>query len=181
MILVLTGSPNRYGNTNSVVNTLLNDISDEIIYYNAYDIKISSCTDCKICSYKSGCKVSDEMSNIYRLLERADTLIIASPLYFATLTGELVNLISRFQTFFAGKYIRKDENPQIKKGLFIVTAGGYWESMFVGVKETFKIIKLLFNFEETKELFIPNCDKHKPLEDDFVINQIKILKEFIND
>lgn len=179
MILVLTGSPNKFGNTNSVVQELLYDIEDEIIYFDPYETKISSCTDCKFCSYKSGCKYNDEMSSIYHLLERTDTLIIASPLYFATLSGELINLISRFQTFFAGKYKRKDKNPQIKKSLFIVTAGGYWDSMFVGVKETFRIIKLLFDIEETEELFISNCDKRKPLDDEFLLNQLKDLKNFL--
>lgn len=179
MILVLTGSPNKFGNTKSIVHELLKEVQEEIVYFDAYETKISSCTDCKFCSYKSGCKCNDEMSSIYRLLERTDTLIIASPLYFATLSGELINLLSRFQTYFAGKYIRKDKNPKIKKSLFIVTAGGYWDSMFTGVEETFGIIKLLFNIKETRELFIPNCDDRLPLEDDFVVNQLKVLKTFI--
>lgn len=179
MILVLTGSPNKMGNTNTVLNEFIKDINQEVIVYDAYKSNIKACTDCKFCSFKSGCSIKDTMLDIYQEIERADTLIIASPLYFATLSGELVKLLTRFQTYYANKYVRKRENPQIKKGLLLVTAGGYWPSMFVGVKETFNVLKLVFHMEEVKELLMPNCDDRSPLESDEYKNNLEGIKAFL--
>lgn len=179
MILILNGSPNKNGNTMKVVNKLLEKIDDEVHIVNAYNDKIKSCTDCKYCEYKSGCSIKDKMIEIYEIIQKSDTIIIASPLYFATFSGELINLISRFQTYFSGKYIRKETVPKVKKGILLVTAGGNWSSMFVGVKETFHILENLFSFEETKDLLITNCDKINPLENKIITSKIKELVKFI--
>lgn len=180
MILVLKGSPNELGNTNSVLNKLLKDTKEEVIIFDAYKSQIASCTDCKFCSYKSGCSIKDKMEDIYQAIDRADCLVLASPLYFATFTGELVKLITRFQTYYANKFERKKENPHIKKGLLIVTAGGDWPTMFVGVKETFNVLKLVFNIDETMELLIPNCDKIKPLESVLFQDNGEYIRKFLN-
>lgn len=52
--------------------------------------------------------------------------MIASPIYFSELTGKLLSFSSRFQTFYARKHIRKDEEFRLKekKGLLILTGGG---------------------------------------------------------
>lgn len=179
MILVIYGSPNNNGNTAKVLDKILEHVNEEVNFINAYKDKIKPCIDCKYCEYKMGCSIKDKMTEIYELIQRTDTLIIASPLYFATFSGELVNLISRFQTYFSGKYVRKEFPPKIKKGILLVTAGGKWSSMFVGVKETFNILEKLFTFEETKELLIPSCDNIKPLENEMVTNKINEIIEFI--
>lgn len=180
MILVLTGSPNKNGNTNRVLREVLKDQKEEVFIYDAFENNVKGCTDCLFCSRKSGCSIKDDMFDIYNALDQATTLIIASPLYFATLTGELINLLSRFQTYYAGKYVRKVQNPHIKKALFIVTAGGYWPTMFNGVKETFRIMQLLFQIDETKELLISNCDTIKPLESDAWLKHKEDIRQFIN-
>lgn len=179
MILVLNGSPNLDGNTTSVLNKILEDSSDEVKIINAYQENITPCNDCKYCNYKKGCSKDDKMQEIYHLLEQADTFILATPLYFATLSGPLVNLISRMQTYFAGKFVRNDENPKINKGLLLVTAGGFWPTMFNGVNETFNIMKLLFNIDDTKEILITNCDEVKPLSNDKVLLEINECKKFL--
>ncbi|MDF2700510.1 MAG: NADPH-dependent reductase [Haloplasmataceae bacterium] len=180
MILVLTGSPNISGNTNTVINDLLKDVKDEVVIIDAYFDPLKACTDCKFCSYKSGCSIKDKMFNIYQLIEKTDTLIIASPLHFATFSAELISLMSRFQTYYYAKYVRKQTNPKIKKAILIVTAGGYWSSMFVGVKETFNVLKHLFSIDETKTLLIPNCDTVPPLISDEYNNNHESLKAFIS-
>lgn len=181
MILVLNGSPNKKGNTMFVVKELLQGVNEKIHYINVYDERINPCTDCKYCNYREGCKQNDIVQNIYSLLEKTDCLIIASPLYFATLSGELINLISRFQTYYAGKYIRKTKNPIIKKAVLVVTAGGNWPTMFDGVKETFNILKLLFCFEKSMEILIPNCDENNSIPDKKTFNQINNVKQFLFD
>ncbi len=181
MILVLIGSPNKLGNTYTVVNELLKDIDEEIIYYDAYKSKIKACIDCKYCSSTSGCSIKDEMQDIYQLIEKVDTLIIASPLHFATFTGELINLLSRFQTYYAGKYVRLVNNPTIKKGLLVVTAGGHWPKMFVGVKETFNVVKLLFNIDKTLELLIAKCDEVLPTSSSEFKNRKQEIQLFLGE
>ncbi|ERJ12058.1 flavodoxin family protein [Haloplasma contractile] len=182
MILILNGSPNKYGNTKKVMNEVIKDIDEEVIEINAYEDKIAPCIDCKFCSHKSGCSIKDRGLDLYELIEKADKLIVASPLYFATLSGELVKLLSRFQTYYAGKYVRKIVNPSFKKAVLIVTAGGNWPTMFVGVQETFKVLSYIFYFEDNKkELLIPNCDERSPIQDESVLEEMKQLRAFLID
>ena len=180
MIVILQGSPNPMGNTNQVLEEIIKESNEECIYFDAYKNPIKSCTDCKYCSFKKGCKNKDDMITIYDAIDKADTLIITSPLYFATLTGELINMLSRFQTYYSGKYERHDSNPTIKKAFFLVTAGGSWPTMFQGVIETFKIIQSLFNINETRSLFIPNCDTIPPINSSEYVSQKIELKQFLS-
>lgn len=65
------------------------------------------------------------MTKIYDYIADCDNVIIASPIYFSQPTGKLLDVCSRFQTYFASKYFR-NESPSIKpkKGAVILVGGG---------------------------------------------------------
>ncbi len=65
------------------------------------------------------------MQELYAYIKDCDNVLIASPIYFSELTGKLLDLGSRLQTYFCAKYFRKEE-PIIKskKGAVILVGGG---------------------------------------------------------
>lgn len=111
--LILNGSPRINGDTVSLLSILTQKISGDYKVVNAYRTAISPCIDCRYCWKNSGCAINDEMQEIYDYIEECDNVLIASPIYFSELTGKLLDVGSRFQTYFCAKFFRK-ENVIIK-------------------------------------------------------------------
>ncbi len=158
MILILNGSPNASGYTGKLIKKIVTGIDEKFVILNAYDLKVLPCNDCKYCDDNEGCSQHDDMSRIYDLLESSDKLIVASPLYFASISSKLLDVITRFQTYYSKKFRRKEEVLKISKSTLICTAGGDWETMFNGPLETMKIINMLFSVKESNNLLVRNTD-----------------------
>ncbi len=66
------------------------------------------------------------MQDVYKKFDEVDNVIIASPLYFSELTGELLSFASRLQTVYAQQYLRGniDFKYKDKYGALILVGGG---------------------------------------------------------
>ena len=123
--LILNGSPRIKGDTSSLINKITEKIAGEYRIVDAYRCKISPCLDCRYCWKNSGCAINDEMQEIYKYIQECDNILIASPLYFSELTGKLLDVASRFQTYFCARFFRKEEPiTKSKKGAVILVGGG---------------------------------------------------------
>jgi multimeric flavodoxin WrbA len=123
--LIFNGSPRLRGDTMTLINRLIPKLEGECRIVNTCNRKISPCIDCRYCWEHAGCAFVDDMQNIYNYIEDCDNILIASPIYFSELTGQLLCVGSRFQTYFAAKYFRNEipiEKP--KRGGVILVAGG---------------------------------------------------------
>lgn len=123
--LILNGSPRRNGDTVSLIKKLTEQLNGEYKIVNAYYSDISACVDCRYCWNNDGCSINDEMTEVYDYIADCDNVVIASPIYFSQLTGKLLDVCSRFQTYFAAKHFR-NQTPIIKpkKGAVILVGGG---------------------------------------------------------
>jgi len=123
--LIFNGSPRKNGDTVSLINKVTDGLSGEYKIVNAYTCNISPCMDCRFCRENSGCSIRDEMQGIYEYIQECDNIIIASPIYFSELTGKLLDLGSRLQTYFCARFFRKEipiQKP--KRGAVILVGGG---------------------------------------------------------
>lgn len=123
--LILNGSPRQNGDTSSLIEKFTEKITGEYRIVEAYRCNISPCLDCRYCWKNSGCAIDDEMQEIYKYIQECDNILIASPVYFSELTGKLLDVGSRLQTFYCARSFRKEE-PIIKpkKGAVILVGGG---------------------------------------------------------
>ncbi|MBQ7043566.1 MAG: flavodoxin family protein [Clostridia bacterium] len=123
--LILNGSPLRNGDTVSLINKLTEQLNDEYKIVDAYYSDISACVDCRYCWNNDGCSINDGMTEIHDYIANCDNIVIASPIYFSQPTGKLLDVCSRFQTYFAAKHFR-NQTPFInpKKGAVILVGGG---------------------------------------------------------
>jgi multimeric flavodoxin WrbA len=106
--VIFNGSPRKSGDTAILINEFCSELRGEITVFSAYTDEINPCIDCRYCHEHSGCSIADGMNGIYRSVSDCDNLVIASPLHFSELSGPLLSLFSRFQTYYAAKYIRKN-------------------------------------------------------------------------
>lgn len=123
--LILNGSPRKNGDTVSLINTFRDRIKGDCMLVNAYFCDIAPCVDCRRCWEREGCAINDGMQDVYGYIRECDNILIASPIYFSELTGRLLDVGSRLQTYFCSRFFRKTE-PDIKpkKGAVILVGGG---------------------------------------------------------
>lgn len=123
--LILNGSPRINGDTSSLVNKIIEKITGEYRIVNAYRCNISPCMDCRYCWENHGCAINDEMQDIYEYIQDCDNILIASPIFFSELTGKLLDVGSRLQTYFCARFFREEEPvAKTKKGAVILVGGG---------------------------------------------------------
>ena len=123
--LIFNGSPRIQGDTMSLVNKVIAGIEGEYKLINAYQCEISPCVDCRYCWENDGCVLKDEMQEVYGYIHECDNILIASPVYFSELTGKLLDVGSRLQTYFCARFFRKAEPiAKSKRGAVILVGGG---------------------------------------------------------
>lgn len=59
------------------------------------DKKIEACDACDYCKTAKACHIKDDMQTLYKKLIQADGVVIASPTYFASVSGKLKDFMDR--------------------------------------------------------------------------------------
>lgn len=100
-ILVLNGSPTPNGNTVALVNAFKEGAESkghEINVVNVAHKKVNGCLACEFChrNENNTCVQKDDMQEIYPLVQEADMVVFASPVYYFTMSAQLQAVIHRF-------------------------------------------------------------------------------------
>jgi multimeric flavodoxin WrbA len=106
-VLGIAGSPRRGGNTELLLDAALAGAVEQgaevrKVVLSALDF--SGCTSCGGCSEGDDCVLDDDLRQVYELLDRADAVILASPLYFEGLSSQSKALIDRGQVYWVRKF-----------------------------------------------------------------------------
>lgn len=121
--LIINGSPRVSGNTAALIKQLKNHLEGEVVELSAFRSNIAPCVDCRGCWETARCVVADEMQVIYD--DDFDNVVMASPVYYGTLPGAVLSLMSRLQPWHAATYFLKEPlKLRPKKAAVILTAGG---------------------------------------------------------
>lgn len=163
--LVLFGSARLKGHTKAMVDLFLENLDGEKEIIDAYRLEnVAPCKDCRFCWHKKGCSIKDGMQEIYQKVEEADNIILASPMYFHSITGKLKTLIDRLQVYWAG-HVRNDmpEAPVHKGAILMVGGAPAFENQFLGGELVFKNLFNDLSTECLGEVCLPNSD-HDSLE-----------------
>ncbi len=178
--LIFMGSPRKHGDTMSLVNLLCDDIQGEVKIVYAYDCHFSGCVDCRYCWENEGCALDDGMQEIYDYIQECDNILVASPVYFSNLSGKLLDVASRLQTYFCGRFFRKTEPvPKKKKGAVILVGGGDGH-----LENAYDIASTLLhhmNSYDIHPLVYTHMTNERPaLEDENAVNGVKKIVKFFN-
>lgn len=100
-ILVLNGSPRPNGNTAGMVKTFRQAAEGhghQVKMFNVCKMNIKGCLACEYCHGKGRgqCVQKDDMQEIYAELNDTEMLILAAPIYYHGISGQLKCVIDRF-------------------------------------------------------------------------------------
>jgi multimeric flavodoxin WrbA len=164
-VLGIGGSPRKGGNTDTLLARFMEGAASkgaEVKTLSVCSLKIAGCFHCDACYEKGVCKINDDMQMVFREMELADRLVLASPLHFMSVTAQMKAMIDRCQTLWARKYILKIPplgDRRERKGFFISVGGrrtvpNLFEAELVTIKNLFRMIDVIY----AGDLLIPGID-----------------------
>lgn len=121
-VLVLMSAGTRFGNTDRLTDAYIKGLVERdhtITKVYLGSMRLEGCRGCGVCQRKAAhrCVVQDGMQDIYPLFAECDTVVMASPLYFWTITSRLKAFIERLYA------ISVDDKYPSKDTVLLMTAG----------------------------------------------------------
>ena len=101
--LAINGSPRKQWNTATLLEKALEGAASlgaatELVHL--YDLDFKGCTSCFACKLKGGksygtCAMNDGLTPVLETVAEAGALLLGSPIYFGTVTGEMRSFMER--------------------------------------------------------------------------------------
>ncbi len=102
-VMAFNGSPRKKHNTATLLEYALKGAASrgattELIHL--YDLNYKGCISCFVCKTKGGknygkCAVQDDLVPIFSRIEVSDAIILGSPIYYGTVSGEMKSFMER--------------------------------------------------------------------------------------
>lgn len=125
-ITVIFGGPIQKRQTDQVLHRFLQGFErpvDQIERFDLFDMTIKPCNACMGCSSTGRCVIDDDMTKLYTAFDHADMVIVASPMYFNSVTSVTKLMIDRCQSYWAKIVLLRDKPTYKKIGVVIATGG----------------------------------------------------------
>ena len=119
---MINGSPRPNGNTAIALAEMKKIFDAEGVDTTVLQIgnnDIRGCIGCGTCYEKGKCVFDDEVNKAAALFEKADGLVVASPVYYASANGTLVSFLDRL--FFSTHF---DKTMKVGASIAVARRGG---------------------------------------------------------
>lgn len=173
VVLCVAGSPRRRGNSDRFLDAAVSGIESaggvaKILI--AAEADVEPCRGCNACSRSGTCVIRDGMDDIYEAVEAADAILIATPVFFATVPAVLKTVYDRFQPYWARRYVLQQPLTGSRRPAALIVVGGGGDPYGMGCAVTptrsilgpsgFELIELL----EVEGLDTPKDAAKHPVE-----------------
>lgn len=129
-VIILNGSPKAEGNTATAlheVEHVLNQQGIETEWIHVGHRQIHGCIACNKCWDTNICAFGDIVNEISDKMDKADGLVIGSPVYFASPSGTLLSLLDRL--FYSS--LHKNWTMKVGASVAVARRGGATATMDV--------------------------------------------------
>ena len=145
-ILVIMSAGTKLGNTDRLTDAYIKGLVERghsVTKVYLGSMRIEGCRGCGVCQRLAHqCAVRDGMQDIYPLFAECDTVVMASPLYFWTITAQLKSFIDRLYAISVD-----DKYPQ-KDSVLLMTAGDDNDTTFEQPKRYFRLLNQALGWNE---------------------------------
>ena len=144
-VLGIYGSPRKGGNSDQLLDKALEGaraVGGEIKRVYTRDLKMCGCIECGGCDETGQCVVEDDMQDVYPLMEEADVIFLASPIFFYGVTAQAKALIDRSQALWNKRMLTKRPEERNTfdsgRGYLIAVGATRGKNLFEGAQLTAK-------------------------------------------
>lgn len=133
-IIILNGSPRKSGNTAALIAAFTKGAEEAGNQVTAFFLDSMNIHGCKGCfgggkNPDSPCVQKDDMDKIYPVYKEADVVVLATPLYYWTISGQLKCAFDRL--FAVAECDPNYRNPKKERALLMAAEGnGFEETLY---------------------------------------------------
>ena len=164
-IVAIYGSPRRSGNTAALLKKVVagaRDSGAEVEEIVLRDLKISPCLEIYGCMQAGECAIKDDFQVVRDKILASQGFILASPVFFYTVSSHTKILMDRFQSLWVKKYWEdktpKDRQTIKRKGLFISAGATRGKKLFDGMLLSVRYFFDVLDIELWKSLLYRKLD-----------------------
>lgn len=162
--LIFNGSPRKNGDTAAMIWELSGQLLGEVTVINAYEAPIKGCVDCRYCFTHERCAFADFLDTD-NLIREADNIVIASPIFFNEITGELLKILSKVQIYWSAVNLRAEQIiPKPKKGALLLAYAGQCNLKYP--EHSARILLKMMRVEEIFPTVVSSNTDRVPAKDD---------------
>ncbi len=158
----ILGSPRRGGNSEILLDRCLESAAKQGAQIDKFvlnSMKFIPCQECADIKRDGRCKIKDDMQKIYPVIEQSDVIIIASPIFFGSISAQTKMMIDRFQCQWLGiNFFKTYRNFKKKKGVFLSVQGADRKDFFDNAKAIVKNFFVTVGASYEYELLCPLVD-----------------------
>lgn len=180
-ILILTGSPRKNGNSDTLAQAFADKAranGHEVTLYRTADKQIRGCAACDRCWSKDGkpCVMQDDMQELFPMLNLADIVVFAAPIYFFGLPAQLKAVIDRFYP------LCKDDKMDAFSGkqcFLIICGASDDENDFEPTIQTYEVMADYLGWEDCGTVVALGLEGTGDAKDSEWINAVRELAQSI--
>ena len=120
----LLGSPRRGGNSDRLAEHFLrhaNDLGAPVETFALSELQYSGCQNLFRCKTDlDHCGLQDDLTPVLSAISRAEVLVLASPVYFTSVSSQLKLAMDRFFSFFVPDYPNAKNKSRLSAGRHVV-------------------------------------------------------------
>ena len=149
-ILILFGSPRKGGNTELLAEAFAKgaSVQHHVEIVSVRDYKVNPCLGCNACFKVNGiCAQKDDMTIIYEKMSQADMLVIASPVYFYSISAQLKAIIDRCHNPIRDSF-------HIKKMALLLVGAASLPELFDAILTEYNLCLKFFNIEDAGKVLV---------------------------
>ena len=135
-ILVLTGSPRKNGNSNTLADSFIKGATEaghEVVRFDSAFKNVHPCIACNSCGMDGPCVFKDDFEFVRDNIVTADTVVFATPMYYFGIYAQLKAVIDRFYAI-NGKIHRP------KKAMLLMTYANTAASQAKPIESHYKVL-----------------------------------------
>ena len=143
-VLGIYGSPREGGNSELLLDAALEAAQAEGAEVERLYVRelgdLQGCTECGACDDTGECIIEDDMVGVYPRLERAEAIVLATPIFFYSLPAQAKALVDRAQALWNRRRLSKPRERwrdyDSGRGYLIAVGATRGKSLFVGLEFT---------------------------------------------
>ena len=164
-IVAIYGSPRKQGNTARLLDQAVEGARQggaRVETIRLSRLKMSPCLEIYGCKADGRCVIKDDFQAVYDSLLECSGLMLASPIFFYSVSAQVKIMMDRCQSLWVKKYwiggAKFGQKNYCRKGLFIAVGATHGEKLFQGAQACVRYFYDVLDMEPWRDLYFRGLD-----------------------